>query len=86
MSTCCTCKFWKETDFAVNRVHPDLEKRIRETEITTRECSNPKLMGETDCNGTLIDPATATPTASDNHNIRFETGAEFGCIHHESKA
>ena len=80
---CKTCRFWKETDWAVAQFHPDLAKRIREVETTTRECSNPKFLGDCDCNGKLVDPSTATPTASDNIGIRFETGAEFGCIHHE---
>jgi len=70
-------------DWAVAQFHPDLAERIREAETTTRECSNPKLQGQVDQIGKLVDPATATPRAPDDYGIMFETGAEFGCIHHE---
>jgi len=83
VNTCDTCRFWKQTDWAVAEFHPDLAKRIRDKETTTRACANPKLIGERDCNGKLIDPTTATPSASEDLGLTFETGAQFGCIHHE---
>ncbi len=80
MNTCDTCKFWEASDFSQD---PDEQKRIQEIQITTRNCMNPKLDGNTDGRGKLLDPKEARPEAADEHGIGFVTGAKFGCIHHE---
>lgn len=86
MSTCETCKWWKATNVdEIKSFDPDVNTRIKNVEQTTRTCSNPKLNGQMDCYGKLADPSHATPRAADDHGIGFETGKDFGCIHHEPK-
>lgn len=85
MNTCKTCKWWPETDFVQHQFHPDTANWIRERETTTRECTNPKLNGDTDGTSKFQNINEARPEAADFHGICFMTGAEFGCIHHEPK-
>ncbi len=85
MSTCDTCKWWQATDFILNPYHPDEEKRLREIEVTTRDCKNPKLDGDIDVRSQLLDATEARPFAADEHGIGLMTGAKFGCIHHHHK-
>lgn len=77
MNTCSSCIWWQEYP---NRQW--MTPELTDAETTTRTCKNPRLNAELSEYGKLLDDAGAAPTASDDHGISFETGRNFGCIHH----
>lgn len=84
MNTCKDCKWWKQLEVQDNFL-PDYVASIRDREITTRICHNPRLERDTDSRGHITNHSNAFPNASDDHCICFVTGCDFGCIHWEAK-